>query len=206
MSGANLYGMTGSGAYSGYYGTIFSLSTGGLDFTNLHTFNGNGNGSSPRRGLMLSGNTLYGTAVQGGNANKGMVFSVNTDGTGFTNLHSFAMTSGTTATNSDGASPYTSLILLSNSLYGVTGAGGSFGKGTFFSVSLPPPNLSMALSGGNVVLTWPANATGFTLQYGTNIDTKAAWISNSPGPVIVNGQYTVTNPASGKQQFFRLSH
>jgi hypothetical protein len=31
------------------------------------------------------------------------------------------------------------------------------------------------------------------------------WTTNSPAPVVVNGQNTVTNPISGAQQFFRLS-
>ncbi len=30
-------------------------------------------------------------------------------------------------------------------------------------------------------------------------------VRHLPAPVVVNGQYTVTNPISGKQQFFRLS-
>ena len=40
-------------------------------------------------GLILSGNTLYGTARSGGSSGNGTVFALNTDGTGFTNLHSF---------------------------------------------------------------------------------------------------------------------
>ena len=39
--------------------------------------------------LILSGNTLYGTASSGGSSGDGTVFAVNTDGTGFTTLHSF---------------------------------------------------------------------------------------------------------------------
>jgi hypothetical protein len=30
------------------------------------------------------------------------------------------------------------------------------------------------------------------------------WTAVSPPPVIVNGQYTITNVISGTQQFFRL--
>jgi uncharacterized repeat protein (TIGR03803 family) len=45
-------------------------------------------GSEPRAALILSGNALYGTAYSGGSANNGTVFKINTDGTGFTNLHS----------------------------------------------------------------------------------------------------------------------
>jgi hypothetical protein len=64
--------------------------------------------------------------------------------------------------------------------------------------------VSMILSGGNVIVTWPTNATGFTLQSTTNLTSPAGWITNSPAPVVVNGQNTVTNPISGAQKFFRL--
>src|SRR5450759_1910741 len=72
-------------------------------FTALHSFN-NSDGASPFAGLILSGNTLYGTAYQGGSSGHGTVFAVNTNGTGFTNLHSFTATFN--YTNSDGANPY----------------------------------------------------------------------------------------------------
>jgi hypothetical protein len=54
-------------------------------------------------------------------------------------------------------------------------------------------------------LTWPTNAAGFTLQFTTNLGSSAVWTTNSPAPVVVNGQNTVTNPISGAQQFYRLS-
>ena len=56
----------------------------------------NSDGAYPHAGLILSGNTLYGTAYGGGSSGNGTVFAVNTDGTGFTNLYSF--TGGPTAT------------------------------------------------------------------------------------------------------------
>jgi uncharacterized repeat protein (TIGR03803 family) len=49
----------------------------------------NGDGSVPVTGLILAGNTLYGTATLGGLGGSGTVFSVNTDGTGFTTVHHF---------------------------------------------------------------------------------------------------------------------
>ncbi len=83
----------------------------------------NSDGAKPQAGLILSGNTLYGTASGGGNAGLGTVFAVNTDGTGFTVLHTFTALSGPSATNSDGANPSASLILSSNTLYGTASAG-----------------------------------------------------------------------------------
>ena len=59
-------------------------------FTILHTFNyGSDDGGFPEASLILSGNTLYGTTYEGGSATFGTVFSVNTNGAGFTILYSF---------------------------------------------------------------------------------------------------------------------
>ena len=159
--------------------------------------------------MILSGNTLYGTADDGGSSGNGTVFAVNTDGTGFTNLHSFTAMSGTSSTNSDGANPNAGLILSGNTLYGTTYGGGSSGNGTVFSLSFAP-QLAIIGSGTNVFLTWPTNYAGisydgFTLQSTTNLSLPAAWATDSPGPVVVSGQYTVTNPIVGAHKFYRLS-
>jgi formylglycine-generating enzyme len=66
-------------------------------------------------------------------------------------------------------------------------------------------NLTIIRSAANVILTWPTNATGFTLQSTTNLVSPAVWTTVVPGPVAVNGNNTVTNPISGTQQFYRLS-
>src|SRR5215813_14275404 len=59
--------------------------------------------------LILAGNTLYGTAGGGGTWGSGALFAVNTDGTGFTNLHSFALRDlhgfYVPQTNPDGVNP-----------------------------------------------------------------------------------------------------
>src|SRR2546425_1152833 len=90
-------------------------------FTTLHSFTGS-DGAVPLAGLILSGNTLYGTARDGGSGGNGTVFAVNTDGTGFTNLYSYTFTQY--YTNSDGADPH-GLILSGNTLYGTTYGGSS---------------------------------------------------------------------------------
>jgi hypothetical protein len=66
------------------------------------------------------------------------------------------------------------------------------------------PVLNMQLGESAVILNWPTNASGFTLQATIDL-ASSAWSTNLPAPVIVNGQCTVTNPVSGTQQFFRLS-
>jgi hypothetical protein len=101
------------------------------------------------------------------------------------------------------ANPYGGLTLSGNTLYGTASAGGSSGNGTLFSIFIPP-QLSIIPSGANVILTWPTNAAGFTLQATTNLVPPALWSTVSPDPVVVNGQNAVTNPVSGTQQFYRL--
>jgi uncharacterized repeat protein (TIGR03803 family) len=203
-----LYGTAQDGGTNGD-GTVFSLSTNGTNFTTLHTFavpgDPSNDGNSPVGNLILSGNTLYGTAIYGGTNGIGTVFTLNTDGTGYTTLSAFnpLTPSLTTVTNSDGAYPASGLILSGNTLYGTAVQGGTDGSGTVFSLTLgatsvSPPQLTIIGSGTNVILTWPATATGFTLQSTTNLVPPVAWST-------VSGQNAVTNPISGTQKFYRLS-
>ena len=104
-------------------------------------------------GLILSGNTLYGTTWLGGSSGHGTVFAMNTDGTGFTTLHNF--TGG-----QDGANPQAALILSDNTLYGMARYGGIHGDGTVLSISFPP-QVTIIPSGTNLILTWPTNYAGF---------------------------------------------
>jgi len=161
----------------------------------------NSDGINPQGGLIISGNTLYGTASAGGEGGSGTVFSLNTDGTGFTTLYSFTP-APYGQPNSDGANPYGSLVLSNYTIYGTTTTAGNSGNGTVFSLSFLP-KLTITLSGTNAILSWPANFagfdySGFTLQSTTNLNTPV-WIN-------VSGQNSVTNPISGKQIFYRLSH
>jgi hypothetical protein len=91
-----------------------------LGFTNLYNFTApsgpnytNSDGKYPVGALILSGNTLYGTAQNGGAAGKDTVFNFNTGDSGFSNLYDFTAT-GITDANSDGASPYAAGLVLSD--------------------------------------------------------------------------------------------
>ena len=154
-------------------------------------------GDNPDAGLILSGNTLYGTA-SGGGLGRGTVFAVNTNGMDFTNLYSFRIpTTG-------GMFPDAGLILSGNTLYGTAEYGGVTNNGTVFSLSFKPP-MTIISAGTNIILTWPTNFsgfdyTGFTLQSATNLD-PAVWNTLSPAS---SGQFTVTNAISGSGQFYRL--
>ena len=205
LSGNALYGTANGGGSAGV-GTVFRLSVDGSGFTNLHSFGaiGSGNinqdGANPCAGLMLLGETLYGTASSGGASGNGTVFAISADGTGYRNLHSFAAgnsvgpPSVANYTNSDGVHPDAKLILSHNTLYGTASGGGISGNGTVFSLSLP--SLVIMLAETNAILTWSTDAPGFILQSAPAI---SGTFTNLPG---ATSPYT--NPITGAQQFFRL--
>lgn len=198
LSGDTLYGTTEAGGDFGQ-GLVFKINTNGTGFTTLHSFYYLSDGYYANASLFLSGNTLYGAAIGGGKYGGGTVFALNTDGTGFTNLHSFNH-------DNDGSGP-DALVLLGNSLYGVARRDGNFDNGTVFRLSFTP-QLILNRSESDVILTWPTNVagfdySGFTLQSTTNL-ASAIWDTNSLTPTILNGQNTVTNPVSKPQKFFRL--
>ena len=106
-----------------------------------------GDGAGPAAGLILSGNTLYGTTVAGGANGDGTVFSVPVTGGTPTVLASF--------NGSNGKNPYGDLILSGNTLYGTTSEGGAYGGnlvgGTVFSVPVTggTPTVLASFNGSN---------------------------------------------------------
>lgn len=141
ISGSTLYGTASAGG--NVAGTLFKLNTNGSGFVTVHNFTAGGYNSSsiytnrdglrPYAGLIVSGDTLYGTAVEGGTSGFGTVFKVRTNGASFTTLHNFSAVGGP-STNSDGGWPYGKLVLSSNSLFGTSKIGGSAGNGTVFTL------------------------------------------------------------------------
>ena len=136
LSGSTLYGMTSEGGdwlcVSGGCGTIFSINTDGSGYRTLHEFGGTraGDGKTPLGSLILAGSTVYGMTSGGGDTDKGVIFSINTDGSGYKVLHSFG------AGPENGMVPYYgALALLGSTLYGATSEGGTLGGGTIFSIN-----------------------------------------------------------------------
>jgi uncharacterized repeat protein (TIGR03803 family) len=214
LSGNTLYGTTQDGGtnvdnHGEGFGTIFAIQTDGTGFTNLYYFTPtvsdpytNGDGANPSSTLILSCNTLYGTALYGGPSGKGTVFAVNTNGGSFATLYSFTGAS-------DGGNPEAGLIRSGNTLYGTMASSGTNGGGLVFGLSFAP-QLAIVPKGTNVILSWPANAAGFDysrykLQSATNLTSGEDWSAISLVPTSIGGQKIVTNPISGAQMFFRLS-
>ena len=59
--------------------------------------------------------------------------------------------------------------------------------------------------GNQLILSWPTNAVGFTLQFTLNLTPPATWIDATNTPVLLGGQWTVTNTVSGSGRFYRLT-
>jgi uncharacterized repeat protein (TIGR03803 family) len=102
----------------------------------IHNFTGGQDGAYPEAGLTERGGNLYGTAYQGGGSNRGTVFKLARNGSGwiFTPLYSF--TGGT-----DGSAPIAGVVFgRDGTIYGTTEFGGhncGVGCGTVFHLRPP---------------------------------------------------------------------
>ena len=127
--------MTVNGGTSQYgpHGTVFAVNTNGTGFTNYHTFgvgyNGDGDEDYPGENvgntLILSGGTLYGTTVRGGN--DGTVFEMSTNGMGYGIVYTLGPVNI--------GDPQSKLVLSGGTLFGTTRYGGSANNGTVFAVN-----------------------------------------------------------------------
>ena len=141
---AGVYGTTVTGGPWGD-GTVYAFSpTSSVGEKLLHTFKGT-DGSEVTSTLVVGPNgsalnaALYGTTSSGGKYNKGTVFEVNTDGSGFHVLHNF---SG----KPDGANPVAGLVMGSDlRLYGTTQKGGAYDQGAVFSLEAYPVTTKLSV-------------------------------------------------------------
>jgi uncharacterized repeat protein (TIGR03803 family) len=203
--GTKLYGMTylgGSGwLAANYNGTVFSMNNDGSGFTLLHSFaTGPDDGALPGGDLILADGALYGMTFWGGQVNQGVIFSVNTDGSGFSLVHDFAGSPG------DGASPRGSLISDGSKLYGMTAYGGTGGappgNGTVFSIALPTPvpnYINLAVSpatvspGGQVTISYTCDFSQWDYR-NQPVDIYLAAIRS---PLVSDGPGTVNEALGG---------
>jgi len=128
VDGSTIYGTTNTGSYSGGYdaGTVFKIDTNGTDFTVLHVFDPNrSEGYGPLGNLAISGGTLYGVTYDGGYDSDGVLYQVDTNGSGFSVVQHFGLDPVTVAHN-----PRSGPILDGSVLYG-TADGGTAGGGDY---------------------------------------------------------------------------
>jgi uncharacterized repeat protein (TIGR03803 family) len=127
-----LYGTTYSGGTGFYYGTVFKMSTSGVEKV-LHNFNGASyeNGSNPIANLIDVSGTFYGSTVYGAQISTfgyGLIFAMSKTGD-WRKLDGFDL--------ANGYYPAAGLIDVKGTLYGTTEGGGAYeggyGAGTAFS-------------------------------------------------------------------------
>ncbi len=131
-----LYGTTGFGGRhspnsAGRCGTVFSITPSGSEKV-LHAFRGRGDGADPVASLIEVNGTLYGTTEYGGahfcdiGGGCGTIFSMTPSGSERV-LHSFR-------NGGDGTHPAAALTDVEGILYGTTSGGGTYNRGTVFSL------------------------------------------------------------------------
>lgn len=110
--------------------------------TAIHSFTTQNTGHRPVAGLIRAADgRLYGQA-RGGSANLGLIYGINTNGSGYAVLHEFAALSGW---NGQGVL----LHATDNRLYGIATEGGGFSRGGIFRIDLNGTNYQLlrAVSG-----------------------------------------------------------
>lgn len=127
-TGERIFGMT-AGDTIDNQGMVFSIAPDGSEYTVLHHFAGQpGDGTWPHGSLLFHDNALFGMTWAGGCADSacpnaegngcGMIFSSQTDGSGYTSLHEFACG----GVEGEGSNPNAHLISDGSKLYGTTQA------------------------------------------------------------------------------------
>ncbi len=126
--GTFLYGMTFYGGKK-KCGVIFKIMPDGSGYSKLLDFDSTGrsSGSYPTGSLITIGNFIYGMTGHGGSCNRGIIFKIKNDGTGYSKIYDF---SG----KENGSSPMGSLIWDGTFLYGMTEYGGLYNCGIIFKI------------------------------------------------------------------------
>jgi uncharacterized repeat protein (TIGR03803 family) len=161
------------------------------DFSTLYSFTGGTDGAAPT-GLILSGDTLYGTAAYGGTSSNGTIYAIKIDGTGFKTLHSFANVS------EDGAQPQAPLVQSGTALFGTATAGGNHGYGTIFKVNTDGTGFTVLHHFAGV-----SNGEGAYPYAGLSISSNALYGTTFDSPYGDGTVFTINGDGSG---FLILHH
>ena len=190
----NFYGTTDGGG-TNHDGTIFRITTNGV-LTSLWSFTDT-DGKSPVGLTLGSDGNFYGTTGSGGTNENGTIFRFTPEGI-LTTLWQFG------SDTNNGTQPIGTLVQGSDgNFYGTASKGGTNNNGTVFEL-IVSPKLAITPSGPDVILTWPTNAAGFTLESATNLVPPVVWVTNATTPVVVSTNNVVTNTITGTKRFYRL--
>lgn len=126
FDGVYFYGVTFNGGIN-TKGVLYKIKPDGTDFIKLFDFDGanNVNNVEPGEPILLDG-FLYGSTFLGGTNEYGFIYKIRTDGTEFSVLHDYDL--------STGAKPHCKLTMAGDYLYGTTSSGGPSGGGVIFKI------------------------------------------------------------------------
>ena len=123
--GGVLFGTTDYGGTNNL-GVLFKIDTDGTGYKVLLDFNGaNGSMTMSLSNLIISGSIIFGTPYAGGAHNAGLIFKIDTDGTGYKDIFDFGTNTGRGPRD---------LTLSGGILYGMTIAGGANNDGIVYKV------------------------------------------------------------------------
>jgi uncharacterized repeat protein (TIGR03803 family) len=135
LIGASLYGTTASGGASGT-GTVFEVTAG--KETVLYSFKGGTDGAAPGASLARdSSGNLYSTTNLGGTDGNGTVFKLVRPAKGGSTVWTEQVLYNFGAGENDGTKPVSGVSLdTAGNLYGTTSAGGTYGNGDVYQLTL----------------------------------------------------------------------
>jgi uncharacterized repeat protein (TIGR03803 family) len=172
FSTCNVAGPSGNLSYDGTYfygttpfGSIYKVKPDGSNCSSLFSLSGT-NGATPNGGLASDGTYLYGTTVSGGTNDRGTIFKIKTDGTGFAKLYDFN-------DSISGSEPFAPLIFDGTYLYGTTriygGINPPFYHGTVYKIKPDGTGFSVLKQFDGTEGSTPVSALFYngTFLYGT---------------------------------------
>lgn len=174
-----LYLTAGVSLLRGAGQAVCQMSTNGTGLTVLHLFTNSPDGYTPTSLVQGLDNVLYGTTMEGGSNNDGTFFEIGLGGSDYNVLYSFGPTNAypmgglaAGAVAGVGGVVYGSAVQSTSKLPYL---GQVFGLTVNPPLSISPPTPSLLPSHNQMTIYWPAWATGYTLQYSTNL-TSGEWI------------------------------
>jgi uncharacterized repeat protein (TIGR03803 family) len=199
--GTSLYGFTENGGTNGV-GTVFKVNPNGSGYHVIHSFNGVyilnqggdlNDGAVPLGSPLIVGSTIYGMTSAGGTNNllglgetQGTIFRINTDGTGFSLLHTFS-----NAIQDDGYTPYGSLVTDNTNLFGMTSTGNT-DEGNIFSIAPGGTNFVVMHRFGSILNDGAAPDASFLLSGGVLYGMTTHGGSNGVGTI-----FTINTSGAG---------
>jgi uncharacterized repeat protein (TIGR03803 family) len=145
-------------------GTVFAVNTDSIGFTNLYSFAGSSDGATPESTLILSGNTLYGTADLGGNSGHGTVFALSLPVVA-PSLHIALSSSLGLTTNASGIFVVSSNYPVGSNPQSVAAFTNVNGKVDLACANFSGNSLTLLTNNGSSIFSSNATITGFNNPY-----------------------------------------